>query len=133
MGDDNPAWHRQTQTAKETAVQEDKTLHAIAQFNVPANDNNNEVYTTNNSGGDFYLELVTFAITANYTDNANAQVQVRNENDFVLVPFDGNPQNFPIPFDPAVTVPDGGDIRLVVENNSSNMISVRSVVFLREP
>lgn len=84
--------------------------------------NPNEVFT-NSSGETRFLEQVTWAISSNYSDNLRLKVEVRDSQDSTVAVLRGNPMNFPLDFDPAFPVEDGGDVNITATNPTASSVT----------
>lgn len=132
MGDDNPAWHRQSQTAKEFSAQENEVIHEEDSVTVAADSSENLVLHANNSGNTQLLELSTIAQANGYTELLRVLITVRDSGGTTVFTFAGNAPNYPVALDPALPIPAGGDVFSAIDNNASSSITVSISLIMRQ-
>lgn len=122
MGQDNPAWHRQSQNARETASQEDEIDYGRENAAIAAG-SFAELDVYNNSTGErVLLEVVGLATQDSYTEDIWATLDIADSGGGLIGQLDTNRVDFPLYFDPALPIPDGGEARLDTNNNTSSEI-----------
>lgn len=122
MGIDNPAWHRQSQNARETASQEDEIDYKRENTTIAAGVFAELVVYDNTTSERVLLEVVGLATQNSYTENIWAPLDVTDGTGAVIGQLDTNRVDFPLYFDPALPIPPGGAARLTVNNNTSSEI-----------
>lgn len=93
---------------------------------------NSATVYTNGTGGNVFLEQVSWGIVTNYSNDLIAYVRVRDDTDSVKHEFMGNPVNFPLSFVQPVKLPDGYDVTILVENRSASSVDYQQSVTVRE-
>jgi hypothetical protein len=120
----------------ETGGEFEASADSLSSFNaiatVPANDTENDLGFNNNALPRKVLEFVSFRFNDNYTDKFNVKIEVQDSDGNPVFAWFGNPQNFPAVFDPGLTVPAGGQVRIIYENDSSSSASVNTSGVLRD-
>lgn len=131
MGVDNPAWHTQQQSAKETSSQEAQ-LDWEQQFRGVSGGTviTAEIYD-NTSSNRHLAEMIGIAQDGNITDEVRYTVQVNDGTGSPTAEMDVNPPHLPLMFDPALPVEPGGEIDLRIENFSTTDIDVVATTLVR--
>lgn len=132
MGDDNPAWHDQAQTANETAGQEGNIREAGTDLTPAANSTANGLIFTNTLGFPVLLELCMISFDGAWTDDMQLLFEIQDENGFQVFTVEGSPQNYPVTLDPAMRIQENWSIQVFADNNSSSSRDVSFRVIMRE-
>lgn len=119
MGDDNPPWHEQSQTAKEFAAQENVPESAVTQVTVPSEGIVTKTLFTNNRGVTVLVEAAMIEPIKNVSNRVVPEV-FHEDPDTNTTQWDlsGSMTAFPILPDPGLPVPDGDEVRTQVENDT---------------
>ena len=92
-----------------------------------------ESYHTNASGGVQVLEMFSGAIQGgNYSENVTFEPRVLDADDNVLAVFEANPGDMPIPMNPGVKIPDEGELKLQVANESGSDVIIAASFLIRK-
>lgn len=131
MGQDNPAWHSQSQTARETAAQEDEINFGIESAGVGAGATTELLTYDNTTSNRELLEMVTIAQGSNYTDTIRYTINIRDSGGTTIAEMFINPAHQPVTFDPAAPIPGNGSVTIDVENDSSSTVNITTSVLVR--
>lgn len=120
-------------TVKEKASETGKVVGSHAGLNLKDYDNDSKTIYTNNTGGTVYLEAISAAEggVADLDTGCFVEIQICNSEGFSIATFYANIQNFPLNFDPAFPIPDGGYINVYAERNSISQYILWVSVLIR--
>jgi len=124
MGDDNPAFFKQNQTARETASQEANTETDGFVVNLQAGDTFSGTIIGSQDSVDSILEVISVAVTQDYANNVLISISITDASFNTTYTVHGTPQNWPATLDPGGFLPEGGEIQFTVINDSSTQVQV---------
>lgn len=133
MGDDNPAWHDQAQTAREKASVEQSVTTNRNNGTVSSGGSTQFDIHSNNSGQVQILEFATGRIDGSFSNDVRWNVQVIDSAGNVAGQFLGHTTNLPFEPDPGIPIKDGGEIDFIVDNGTASSIDVNVSVTFRTP
>lgn len=131
MGVDNPRWHSQAQTAKETNTQENEVDTFVNTDTVLAGDTETAIIRTNNTGRQRAVEGAYLSIDDDFTDQLEVRYRIRDGSNNIVVDLPANPSMFPLNFDPGIPLPDGFDTVMFLDNNGPDPLTVSAGVLIR--
>jgi len=132
MGDDNPAFFKQNQTARETAGQEATVQQDGVTVTVSANDDLNGQVLSSSNSTDSVLEVCEVAVNDTFTEDVRLQFIVKDSPTTIKFTVIGGANNFPVVLDPGLPIDDGDEIVGSVNNFSSNQVTVLFRALRRE-